>query len=514
MNFSASYQDSASSVALAARSGNARFLRKLLRAQRPVDVCDNRGWRPLHEAAAAGHTACLKQLILADPSQTALDASSHEGFTALHIAAQNGHVACVSELIRAGANLNCTNLQDETPLFLAVEQGSNDVVQTLIAGGASVHGAQHWSGWTLLHQAAWKDHINLLNLLLRHGCYPEARDECGLTPLFVSAQYGQVRCLRRLIPQASQTNDGATPLFIAAQEGHEDCVRELLLAGASSMQACDALNCHTPLHAAAERGHVRLVALLASTITSSHFLMDPLVSAVKGGHPDCLDVLLKNGYRPRPCCHEFPNAMKYAVQLGHCRCISVFMAHGMRLTAYHLEVALLFDHPKTFRFLLFHNAPLPHCRDFATACSLLAQRETRLYPDLSKRIQWFLPLLCAGYDPKYLLENSQWLNNAELKDLVLIWKFSDRRTEPPNRLPPGTDLSLASLAHLSRLAVRCAVGLRLRGSWVCHLPVPPLLHSLLLFHAEIESHSGRIVSDSELWENEDISDSDLEEDDD
>uniref|UniRef100_A0A8C4WV58 Ankyrin repeat and SOCS box containing 3 n=1 Tax=Eptatretus burgeri TaxID=7764 RepID=A0A8C4WV58_EPTBU len=479
MNFSAPYQDSASSVALAARSGNAQLLRKLLRAQRPVDVCDNRSWRPLHEAAAAGYAACLKQLIRADPSQTAMEASSHEGFTALHLAAQNGHVACVSELIRSGANVNCINLQDETPLFLAVEQGSKHVVQTLIAGGASVHGSQHWTGWTVLHQAAWKvfPHCMLL-------CYTII---CEKIVFDVMPQRSNI---------ASQTGDGGTALFIAAQEGHEDCVRELLLAGASCMQACDAFQWHTPLHAAAERGHISL-------ITSSHFLMDPLVSAVKGGHPDCLDVLLKNGYRPRPCSNNFPNALKYAVQLGHCRCISVFMAHGVRLTADHLKVALLFYHPRTFRFLLCHNAPLPHCQDFPKLCSHLAQRETRLYPDLSDRIQWFLPLLCAGYDPKDLLQNSQWfvnlynLNRKKITKFIYLFIF----------------LSSASLAHLSRLAVRRAVGLRLRGSWVCHLPVPPLLHSLLLFHTEIESYSGRIVSDSDLWENEDISDSDSDEDD-
>ena len=33
-------------------------------AGRPVDVMDNRGWRPTHESAYANHVDCLDHLLL------------------------------------------------------------------------------------------------------------------------------------------------------------------------------------------------------------------------------------------------------------------------------------------------------------------------------------------------------------------------------------------------------------------------------------------------------------------
>lgn len=65
MDFSACYEDSVSSVAAAARLGDKRRLRYLIRLGRTVDLADNRGWRAIHEAAAAGSVGCLKEILSA-----------------------------------------------------------------------------------------------------------------------------------------------------------------------------------------------------------------------------------------------------------------------------------------------------------------------------------------------------------------------------------------------------------------------------------------------------------------
>lgn len=63
MDFTEAYADTCSTVGLAAREGNVKVLRKLLKKGRSVDVADNRGWMPIHEAAYHNSVECLQMLI-------------------------------------------------------------------------------------------------------------------------------------------------------------------------------------------------------------------------------------------------------------------------------------------------------------------------------------------------------------------------------------------------------------------------------------------------------------------
>jgi len=63
MDFNEIYPDSSSSVALAARSGNLASLKNLISEKKPFERQDNRGWRPIHEAAYWNHSHCLEYLL-------------------------------------------------------------------------------------------------------------------------------------------------------------------------------------------------------------------------------------------------------------------------------------------------------------------------------------------------------------------------------------------------------------------------------------------------------------------
>lgn len=64
MNFTEAWSDTCSTVGVAARTGNLTELLHLIENGRPVDVHDNRGWRPLHEAAAAGGSLEVLDVLL------------------------------------------------------------------------------------------------------------------------------------------------------------------------------------------------------------------------------------------------------------------------------------------------------------------------------------------------------------------------------------------------------------------------------------------------------------------
>lgn len=63
MDFTEAYSDRCSAVGLAAREGNAKVLQKLIGQGYSLDVPDNRGWMPIHEAAAHNSSKCLRLLI-------------------------------------------------------------------------------------------------------------------------------------------------------------------------------------------------------------------------------------------------------------------------------------------------------------------------------------------------------------------------------------------------------------------------------------------------------------------
>lgn len=63
MDFTEAYSSTCSTVGLAAREGNVKILRKLLKKGRSVDVADNRGWMPIHEAAYHNSVECLQMLL-------------------------------------------------------------------------------------------------------------------------------------------------------------------------------------------------------------------------------------------------------------------------------------------------------------------------------------------------------------------------------------------------------------------------------------------------------------------
>lgn len=63
MDFTESYPDSSSSVALAVRRGDVDTLKRLIERGKSVEILDNRGYRPIHEAAYWNQGDCLKLLL-------------------------------------------------------------------------------------------------------------------------------------------------------------------------------------------------------------------------------------------------------------------------------------------------------------------------------------------------------------------------------------------------------------------------------------------------------------------
>nr|XP_013805316.1 PREDICTED: ankyrin repeat and SOCS box protein 3 isoform X2 [Apteryx mantelli mantelli] len=304
MDFTEAYSDRCSAVGLAAREGNVKMLRKLIKQGYSIDVPDNRGWMPIHEAAVCNSSECLKLLIRAAPSDNYIKSETFEGMCALHLSASHGCVESVSILLEAGADPNEVTTEATTPLFLAVENGHLGIVKLLLQHGANINGHHSWSGWNSLHQASFQGYTEIIKILLEQGANKECEDDFGITPLFVAAQYGKLESLRILVSYGANINcqakDRATPLLIAVQEGHAKCVELLLSEGADPNLYCNEEEWQLPIHAAAEMGHKNILELLIPLTDRicdrGKDKVSPVYSAIYGGNKECLEMLLQQGY--------------------------------------------------------------------------------------------------------------------------------------------------------------------------------------------------------------------------
>ncbi|XP_048391672.1 ankyrin repeat and SOCS box protein 3 isoform X3 [Stegostoma tigrinum] len=449
MDFTEAYSNTCSAAGYAVKNGNVELLKTLIQKGYSLDIADNRGWCPIHEAATHKSLRCLKLLIHAASSAQCIDLKTFEGETALHLAAKCGHLKIVQILLKAGANLNAITNENVTPLFLATEKGDIAVIKTLLKHGARINGPHSACLWSVLHQAAYQEHLEILKLLLEKGADKQARDDYGITPLFLAAQYGKQESLRVLLQYGSDVNcqafDKATPLFIAAQEGHVECVELLLSNGADANLYCSEDDWQLPIHAAAQMGKVKFFAIVY--------------------------ILLQAG--------------AIVTGLHYCYCL--------QYQCFHL-----------LQFLLAKGYPLPlgsHLAD-VVKYGLLSEHQYK---------QWLPHLLLAGLNPVDLLSET-WLNTASDNMLNFTLEFTNWKRLPTVveqilycRRANSTWVhqkyfdDIPSLTHLCRLKIRSTLKSEFLRSdkFICQLPLPVCLHDFLLYKEVLKLYGVPEISESQ-----------------
>ncbi|XP_020665581.3 ankyrin repeat and SOCS box protein 3 isoform X1 [Pogona vitticeps] len=498
MDFTEAYSDRCSTVGRAAREGNVKDLKKLIREGYSVDVPDNRGWMAIHEAAFHNTSECLKVLICAAPSESYIRTKTFEGSCPLHLSASRGSVECVAVLLKSGADPNELTNDETTPLFLAVENGHIDVVKLLLQHGANINGSHCWSEWNSLHEAVFQRYPEILRLLLDQGADKESVDDFGITPLFVAAQYGRLECSRILISYGANVNcqakDRATPLFIAAQEGNGGCVELLLSSGADPNLYCNEEEWQLPIHAAAQMGHHNILRMLIPVTDrssgSAEGKVSPVYSAIYGDHEDCLELLLKEGYSPdaQPCpVFDCQSPMSLAIPKGS-GLIRLLLKYG--ITPLETDLGLCLHHRafSLFQYLLKQGCKLPSRQHLAEFLKYAMNVE-------SEYQKWLPSLLLSGFNPVNLLRLS-WVCSERNEALNFLLEFTNWKRLPwdieqilskhkgtSSWVPFSNFDCIPSLSHLCRLEIRSLLtSSHLRTDhFVRQLPLPTCLQDFLLY---------------------------------
>jgi ankyrin repeat protein len=191
------------------------------------------------------------------------------GLTALLYASRNGCYDCVESLISAGADVNVPTPEGVTPLMVALDNDHNDVAKLLLDRGANPHVADWWGRTALYIVIERKEAANgarggrgtggaapavpvaerkpdraqpqvmdIVNRLLaadvdvnaemnmhrpsrggNSGRFGEEQKNTGCTPLYLSAEAGDVEVVRALLGKGANPNIndmGFTPFLVAA----------------------------------------------------------------------------------------------------------------------------------------------------------------------------------------------------------------------------------------------------------------------------------------------------------
>ncbi|RSL54692.1 hypothetical protein CEP54_009739 [Fusarium duplospermum] len=220
------HQDTA--LHMAVRKGFNKVARQLLTAGAEVNIENGKGELPLHLGCEDGNQQLVEMLLEegADPEHA--DAS---GIYPLHSAVVHGFGATViSNLLGFKRSVINQAVGDAhwTPLNKAIYYGHEDVVDTLLEGGASLY-IQDSDGWTPLMTTIKTRQYSTFHKLLRHLKKSPAErdvvnipDDDGITPLMelVSSEPGKsinhVEYLLRMNPHINVTDkDEKTALHYA-----------------------------------------------------------------------------------------------------------------------------------------------------------------------------------------------------------------------------------------------------------------------------------------------------------
>ncbi|XP_010522247.1 PREDICTED: ankyrin repeat-containing protein At5g02620 [Tarenaya hassleriana] len=270
-----------------------------------------RGDSPLHTAARTGNLSKVNEIFRSCDSREELkelmSKQNLEGETPLYAAAENGFSVVVEEMLKHidldTASIPARNGFD--PFHVAAKHGHLEVLKKLLETFPNLAMTTDLSCTTALHTAATQGHIDIVNLLLdTDSNLAKIAKNNGKTALHSAARMGHLEVVKSLVSKDPTTGfrtdkKGQTPLHMAVKGQNEDIVLELVKPDPAVLILEDNKG-NTPLHIATNKGRTKIVRCLVSFDSISLNAINKagetvLDIAERIGNPELVSVLKEAG---------------------------------------------------------------------------------------------------------------------------------------------------------------------------------------------------------------------------
>jgi len=177
-----------------------------------LSTADGKSKSALFAAASVGNLEITEYLIKKGADLNARDINN---MTPLVVAICCNKTQLALYLMEKGADVNIPDAEKRTPLYYAVWNNNLKCTKHLVQAGANIN-YQGPSSVTALSMAAELDRIHIINVLVENHASTNLRDDLGNTALHVAVGKGNLRLVHYLIARGADVNipnkDGNTPL--------------------------------------------------------------------------------------------------------------------------------------------------------------------------------------------------------------------------------------------------------------------------------------------------------------
>ncbi|KAL8599950.1 hypothetical protein ACOMHN_050252 [Nucella lapillus] len=295
-------KDNYTPLLLAVTYGHVETVELLLQKGADYTAVDKYDKTVIYLAAEENKLAVLEKLLSYPPLKKLINVNDQYDASPLHIGAQQGYLDIVKSLLKHGADIDCKNEEEQTPVHLAAKFGRTNIVREIVHMDKTVLHDEDDNSNTALHLAAQYGHNKVAAVLLELGADVSARNYSQWTPLDLAASKGWTKTCSVLLnndaPVDPTDKNKTTALHLAACFGHPWVVELLLDWDAdasledtdthpsSSWKSIASDEDTTPLHLSARFGHPRVVELLLD--------WDADVALEDTEGYNCLDLAIEN----------------------------------------------------------------------------------------------------------------------------------------------------------------------------------------------------------------------------
>ncbi|GBM99856.1 Ankyrin-1 [Araneus ventricosus] len=302
-----------------------------------VSSKDNVGQSVLHTAAKFNRTEVIRYLV--ERKRTALDTCDVNGKTPLHVAVENGSNDVVEYVSKLEINTTVKDKNGSTPLHSAIYRHNIDAAKMLLEKEANVDENKSYCNLTALHIATLSESLSLVGLLIAKKANVNSKSDLGETPLHIASSLGNFEIAESLVLKNADVNArneaGVTPLHYAVCRDKKRIV-EFLLKHKADVNVSDDEQ-FSPLMTAAIKGNTSISELLvrkgALVNSKDNFGFTPLHFAAARGHCEIVDLLLnhkaiidcRNGKKQ--------TALHLSAIVGHKEVVELLLKEGASINA-------------------------------------------------------------------------------------------------------------------------------------------------------------------------------------